>query len=50
MILIDDVLATGGTMNAAIQLIQKEGATVERVLLFNVIKDLKGVDKLPIPK
>ena len=46
----DDVLATGGTMNAAIELVQREGGVVEGVLLLNVIAGLNGMDNLKVPK
>lgn len=46
----DDVLATGGTMNAAIKLIQQEGGVVERVVLLNVVSQLNGIEKLLVPK
>jgi adenine phosphoribosyltransferase len=47
---IDDVLATGGTLSAALQLIEKQGGIVERILLVNVIKCLNGISKLKIPQ
>lgn len=50
MILVDDVLATGGTLNAAIQLIMQEGGEVAAVVLVNVVKQLNGLDKLLIPR
>lgn len=50
VIIVDDVLATGGTMNAAIKLIQDNGGIVEKVLVVNIIQELKGLDKLTIPK
>ena len=50
MIIVDDVLATGGTMNAAIELIEEQGAIVEGVVLLNVITCLNGIEKLKIAK
>ena len=50
VVIIDDVLATGGTMNAAIILLQKLGAKVECVLLLNRVAVLKGDQKLNIAK
>jgi uracil phosphoribosyltransferase len=44
------VLATGGTMDAAIRLIQQEGGIVERVMLLNIVKKLNGMEKLKIEK
>lgn len=43
VIIVDDVLATGGTMNAAIKLIQQEGGIVERVILVNIVAKLNGI-------
>ena len=50
MIIVDDVLATGGTMNAAIKLMEEQGAVVAGVVLLNVIKALNGIDKLKVDK
>ena len=44
------MLATGGTMNAAIKLVQQEGGIVERVVLLNIVEKLNGIDKLLVPK
>ena len=41
--LIDDVLATGGTLNAAIDLVRKLGAEVVCILLLCQIKALNGI-------
>jgi len=40
---VDDVLATGGTLNAAIQLVEQQGGIVEGVILVNIIKALNGL-------
>ena len=50
MIIVDDVLATGGTMNAAIKLIQQEGGIVEQVMLVGVFEKMNGIEKLAIEK
>ena len=50
MVIIDDVLATGGTMNAAISLLTQLGAQIECVLLLNRVAKLKGDEKLKVPK
>lgn len=46
----DDVLATGGTLNAAIHLVEQQGGIVEGVILVNIIKSLNGLDKLKIAR
>ena len=50
VVIIDDVLATGGTMNAAITLLTQLGAKVECVLLLNRVAKLKGDERLNVPK
>ena len=50
VVIIDDVLATGGTMNAAITLLEKLGAKVECVLLLSRVAVLKGDERLNIAK
>jgi adenine phosphoribosyltransferase len=47
-VLIDDVLATGGTLNAAIQLMNQAGAEVVQILLLNRVEALNGIKNLPI--
>ncbi len=39
----DDILATGGTLNAAIKLIEEQGGIVEKILLINIIAGLNGL-------
>ena len=46
VLIIDDVLATGGTATAGIQLIEQAGATVSGLGFVIEIKILKGKDKL----
>ncbi|OGW82740.1 MAG: adenine phosphoribosyltransferase [Omnitrophica bacterium RIFCSPHIGHO2_02_FULL_51_18] len=46
VILMDDVLATGGTMRAAIELVSKFGAKIEGIYFLIEIKDLDGRKKL----
>ena len=36
VLIIDDVLATGGTINAAIKLLQNEGVIVQGVVVLNM--------------
>ena len=50
MVVIDDVLATGGTMNAAITLLERLGAEVVCVLLLNRVAKLNGQDRLKVSK
>lgn len=42
VLIIDDLLATGGTVNATIKLAQKLGATVEACLFLIELKDLSS--------
>ncbi|WBV55368.1 adenine phosphoribosyltransferase [Chryseobacterium sp. Chry.R1] len=42
----DDLLATGGTTEAAAKLVEKQGATVAQFSFLSVLKDLKGDEKL----
>lgn len=42
----DDLLATGGTTEAAARLIEKQGATVSQFSFLIGLKDLKGEEKL----
>jgi adenine phosphoribosyltransferase len=46
VMIIDDVLATGGTMKAAIALVEKAGAGVANVAVIAEIGFLKGRDLL----
>ncbi len=47
--LIDDVLATGGTVNAAIQLIQKGGGTISCFCTLIELGFLSGRKKIKVP-
>ena len=47
ILMVDDVLATGGTMSACIQLLEELGATVIGALFLLEISPLKGREKLP---
>lgn len=42
VVLVDDVLATGGTITAALRLIQRSGGTLDSVLVLMEITALKG--------
>ena len=46
ILLVDDLIATGGTAQAAAQLIEKTGAKVEEIAFIMELPDLKGRDKL----
>ena len=46
VLLIDDLLATGGTMKAAANLVEKTGAEVSRILFVIELSFLHGRDKL----
>ena len=42
IVLVDDLLATGGTSAAAVHLVQELGAKVEAALFFIELADLNG--------
>lgn len=46
VLLIDDVLATGGTMKASVDLVRKLGGKIIGIVFFIELKDLKGREKL----
>jgi adenine phosphoribosyltransferase len=46
VVLVDDLLATGGTSAAAVHLIQQLGATVEAALFFIELVELGGRKQL----
>jgi adenine phosphoribosyltransferase len=46
VLLCDDVLATGGTMRATIDIVKKLGGKILGILFFIELKDLKGRKKL----
>ena len=48
VVIIDDLLATGGTINAAIKLLQRLGATPVGVGVVIELRDLQGSTTLPI--
>jgi hypoxanthine phosphoribosyltransferase len=50
VVLIDNIIATGGTLNAAISLIEQLGGIVEGIVVLNVVASLKGLDKIKCPK
>lgn len=46
VILVDDLLATGGTLKASADLVKKLGGDIKKVLTLIELTDLKGADKL----
>ena len=46
VVIVDDLLATGGTTKAMIDLIEKMGGTVEKIVFLIELKDLNGRDLL----
>ena len=46
VLIIDDLLATGGTMEAACKLVEKQGANVASIAFVIDLPDLKGSEKL----
>jgi adenine phosphoribosyltransferase len=46
VVLIDDLIATGGTLAASIELFEKLGAQVVRIICLLELKGLKGREKL----
>jgi len=46
VLVVDDLLATGGTMTATINLVEKLGGKIVGILFFIELKDLKGRKKL----
>ncbi|HEY4485801.1 MAG TPA: adenine phosphoribosyltransferase [Nitrospiria bacterium] len=46
VLLVDDLLATGGTMAAAVDLIERLGGSIHSIAFLVELTDLKGRDKL----
>lgn len=49
VVIVDDLLATGGTLNAAIELVQKVGGEVVAAASIIELTFLKGRERLPVP-
>lgn len=47
VVIVDDLLATGGTMAAACQLVQQSGATIVQTIVLTTLTGLNGQAKLP---
>lgn len=45
VVVIDDILASGGTTKAIIDLIESQGAIVQKVIFLLELQDLKGAEK-----
>lgn len=45
VVVIDDILATGGTTKAIIDLIESQGATVSKVIFLLELEELNGLEK-----
>lgn len=48
-VIIDDVLATGGTLNAIVKLLRSQGASVEKIIVLLELSFLEGRKKLDVP-
>ncbi len=46
VVLVDDLLATGGTMNAAVKLVESLGGKVVKILFVMELQGLKGRERL----
>ncbi|KAG7210765.1 hypothetical protein KM043_012259 [Ampulex compressa] len=49
VLIVDDLLATGGTMAAAVQLLKSTGANVVECMVIIELTELKGREKLDVP-
>lgn len=49
VVIVDDLLATGGSMQAAVNLIQAAGANVSHCIVIVEIEELHGREKLNVP-
>jgi len=46
VLIVDDLLATGGTVKAVVDLVKKQGACIKGIVFLIELTDLKGADKL----
>lgn len=46
VLIVDDLLGTGGTVEAAIKLLESQGATIAGIACLIELKDLKGKERL----
>jgi len=49
VVVVDDLIATGGTLEAAIRLLEQLGATVVKVVCLMELKGLHGRDRIACP-
>jgi adenine phosphoribosyltransferase len=49
VVLVDDLMATGGTLEALVEVCREEGAEVVGVIALIELTDLKGVEKIDAP-
>lgn len=49
VVVVDDLIATGGTLEAAIRLLEQLGATVVKVVCLMELKGLHGRDRISCP-
>jgi len=49
MILVDDLIATGGTAAASVELLRKVGAEVVAAVFLIELVDLEGAARMPVP-
>lgn len=47
VVIIDDILATGGTIKAIVDLIESQGAIVSKIIFLMELSELKGAQKYP---
>lgn len=50
VLIVDDLLATGGTMNAACELVQMAGGIVSEIVVVMELKSLNARKTIPIDK
>lgn len=48
-VIIDDVLATGGTLEAIIKLVESQGAIVDKIIVLMELSQLNGRSRLSVP-
>ncbi len=46
VVLVDDLIATGGTIEACVRMVEEQGAKVVKILFLMELAGLKGRDRL----